>query len=531
MKKNAGRTDFAIGIDIGSSFLRMAQVARGHAVKTACEALPSGLSGEALDSFLAGAIKRLVAANKFRKAPVILSIPQSESCVRMVTVPSMPADQLPPAVKWAAKQFVPYPPEETVLGFSVAGEITEGGGKKLKVVFMAVTTSVFQRYLALVAKAGFRVASFHTGCFALANIVSLSGTAPKGADVLIDIGHQTVDITFFKDQKMVFTRSVPVGEGHLDEIMKDRYGMQAEEILALKKTHGIVLSGADPETASYAGASAEYVELLLQECRLSFGHYSQISHGDEVSRIAVCGTGALLKNLPDALAQKLFMPVTILGAPAPYIVEGDFSSFATAVGLTLETGSNPDLIAAHKARDGKKGFLSGEPMLQKVAAGLVALVILPVAGLGGMNVYYTRQLQALQQELTGLDEKTIQIMSVQRRVSRLRLQKEGFTRLVGRHPSWSEMLARLTKIIDPGQVELESVSLDLLKDGVKTLVLQGQITGQDEENLSGVLDKMIGYLQETKYFKKVIPDMRESAGNGSEGKTLIFSLECQIDAE
>ena len=158
-------------------------------------------------------------------------------------------------------------------------------------------------------------------------------------------------------------------------------------------------------------------------------------------------------------------------------------------------------------------------------------MVLPVAGLGGMNVYYTRQLQALQQELTGLDEKTIQIMSVQRRVSRLRLQKEGFTRLVGRHPSWSEMLARLTKIIDPGQVELESVSLDLLKDGVKNLILQGQIRGGDEENLSGVLDKMIGYLQETKYFRKVIPDMRESAGNGSQGKTLIFSLECQIDAE
>lgn len=80
-----------IGLDIGAYAIKMAQFSCGEksttALKCAAEKIPPGLSEKGKGAFIAEAVKKMLSANKFRKADFSLSIPQSESCIRMITIP------------------------------------------------------------------------------------------------------------------------------------------------------------------------------------------------------------------------------------------------------------------------------------------------------------------------------------------------------------------------------------------------------------------------------------------------------------
>jgi len=534
MKKGFVTVNNAIGLDIGSAFVRIAQVSKDKNIKTAFEKIPPSLSTEERNNFIVQSIKRLIAVNHFKKGPIFLSVPQSECCVRTILIPVMAEHEIPEAVKWASRRHIAYALEETVLSYTIAGEVMERQTKKIKIVFMAILKEVFEKYTLLLKKTGLRLSCLSTGCFALTNVGSSLGLLSEKTEVIVDIGQSGANITFFKDKQMVFTRNVAVGISHFDEIIQEGFegGLIPQKLEDLKNKFGIIPNGTntseDNELIKYAAASWGYIEKLVQEIQLSFRHYSQISHGEEVQKIALCGAGSLLKNLAEQLVSKLSVPVGLMGLPNDYKIDGDFAPFVTAVGMALENGSNPNLILANSSSK-KAGFFQGQGLLKQITIAIAALLIFRFGWLLGAHIFYNNQVKIADDELTALDDKNSQLMSIKRKVAKLHLRKEIFLKLSS-EPSLSQILVKLSWIIDPNKVVLTSARVDNATANKSLLILQGEIKGsKDSDNLSGVLDDVIAELNKTKYFKKVVPSIHESTGMVSSEKVLAFTIECQIN--
>jgi type IV pilus assembly protein PilM len=523
-----------IGLDIGISTLRMTQIAAGKVVRTASAPIPSDLSAEKLDSFIIETIKKIFSVNKFKKAPVSLSLPQAEACVRVITIPVMSKADMPAAVKYAAKRHIAYPAEEAVMNYAVLGEVQEGNSRKNAIVLMATLKSVLERYTAIVKKAGLTLSSVNTGCFALGNLLSLSAVTVK-AVVVVEIGQSGADVSFYKEGQLILTRNVPAGGSQFDEIIQEHLGGKIDpgKIAEVKQAYGICgvvtsapAGGIDP--LKYAAASSEYVHQLLNELHLSVSHYGQISHGQEIEKIFLCGAGSLLKGLPDALAQKMFVPVEVMMAPEGYTLSTEFAPFARAFGLALETGGSPNLVTAGRG-EAKKNFFDGEPLVKTIAISFGVVFALILAGLIGMKFFYAQKMSAVKQEMSLLDAPKAEILSLKRAFSRIELKREIFQQLTGADAPLADIILQVSEIIDPKKVVLNSVMLEEASAGGMKLMLQGQIESAGNENLSALLEQVTSGLEQTGYFEKVVPVVRESSSRGSiQGKVLMFTVECPL---
>jgi len=495
--KDIGFINSGLALDIGAYSIKMAQLNAGK-LKAASERIPAGLSKEARLSFIAESVKRLFANNKFRKAPLSVSIPQGDCSIRTFTIPVMAKAEIPEAVKWAAKKYIAYAPEELVMSFSDAGEVTESGVKKIKIVFMAVLKEVFQGYMSSLQKAGFKPAYVLTGCFALKNLLEYCGYPTDKAQVVADIGYGGTNITLFKDRQVIFTRNVPEGTSSLEE-----------------------MKGA-------AGAEVEYIGKLVKELELSFSHYGQISHGEEADKVILSGGGAQLNNLETVMAQKLGRPVEMIRRPSQYDLVESFNGYALVFGLTLEEGSNPNLVAASFAKAAKANFFVGQKTLFKIAVLFAALIIVRFGFTSGSYFYYQYRLGDVKAKLKQLESRKIELTSLTRKISRVEMRKKFYEAISSSEPDLGIILSRVSKLVDTKTVNINSVSFDSSIENQSQLTIRGQISSSGQENLSEILDAFVSDLDGAKLFKKITPSMQESAGLGSEKKTLTFTLSCLL---
>ncbi len=112
----------AIGVDIGTTSIKIAEVANLHGdielvgIASAKTPFEGVREGSVIDTAaVADVIRKMWREAGFRSRDVSCAIAGQDVIVRPVVFPHMPYDELKEAIKWEADKYLPFPAEEAVI--------------------------------------------------------------------------------------------------------------------------------------------------------------------------------------------------------------------------------------------------------------------------------------------------------------------------------------------------------------------------------------------------------------------------------
>ena len=195
-----GRKSVKVGLDIGSSAVRAAEVAAGPAGAELRRFAQVGLSmgavveGEVRDeAAVADAIRRLWAEGGFSQKEVVLGISSQRAMVRQLEMPEMTEAELRSALRYEIGELLPIPVEEAVFDFAILGPgrpKADGGGTTQVLVVVAQRDIVWDS-INVAKRAGLRVRAVDSSPLALLRAVPLS-EENQDLEAVVSIGSHLV---------------------------------------------------------------------------------------------------------------------------------------------------------------------------------------------------------------------------------------------------------------------------------------------------------------------------------------------------
>jgi type IV pilus assembly protein PilM len=341
--------------------------------------------------------------------------------LKRLSIPVMPDDELREALRWEAKNLVPFPIENAAMDFYKIGKITDKAVEKYDIMF-AVAGEELLNFMSSVSKeSGVRFSGISLIPLALSAILVQNKKFEKDKiNAIIDIGAEAASINLFKGDVLNFTRMITVAGDSLTKAMTgllvaDRWQLnltyeQAEEI---KKKYGIPKK--DTTEVTESGVPLVHIfemmsptlRRLQNEIIRSFDYYKEEFREEKIDRIFLTGGTSHLLNLDEFLSNALGTKVETLdpienlkvdqtSGITPADLKEASPRLALAVGLALEQSEKIN-FQRKTEKPGKRIGLEGllgkfkfnipaQIPVNLFAFGIVALLILAFS----YNLYLSR---------------------------------------------------------------------------------------------------------------------------------------------
>ncbi|MFH1783773.1 MAG: type IV pilus assembly protein PilM [bacterium] len=488
--------------------------------------------------------------------------------VRRITMPPMPKKELLDAIKWEAKNHVPFNIEDAIIDFQIMGDIVEQGVKKHELLVVAAEKVVVDEQMELLREAGIKVSGITAAPLAMWNLVKKGGLKlPEDKVVaVLNVGGDVTDINIFKDGVLQFTRQILIAGTSMTKsmtgILVSDFGQieldvnQAEE---LKRKWGIPNEN-EPQMLDNNISSTQIMPLLrpiidrlVSEIRRSFAYHREESRGQRVEHVVLVGGGSALKGFTELLSRGLGIGVEI-AQPIVSVVNEEGSE-----GETHE-GTLPRLAVAMGAAIGGKNEINLIPfeirtqarrVLQRISAEVLFTIVCVSLIINYFFLYrqasnYSNRIETSTVELKTLRaqvEKASDLEAMRRNIVRRNslikeLSDKGF--------DWVNILKEMSNLI-PSGVLLSSVSFE--EDAVvgdESGMYEEEAVQMQEPQISGMLKiegkilpqvaktgqqttatlaKFTGSLEWSDYFR----DVYLVNASKDEGQGMGFVLTCQLE--
>lgn len=345
----------ALGLDISDSSLRMMELtAEGSGFFPHAYAelpLPKGVvaEGEVKNALkVAELIERAWRhpnAGRFTTPYVALSVPESKSFVRVISVMRMSAEEAAAAVPLEAEQYVPVAADQTYLDFRILPEKNESSDK-MKVLITAAPKSLVEQYVAVVKDAGLKPAAVEVESEAVARCLVEKLSEPT---LIADISTTRTSLIIYDQQSLQFTSSIPVAGNAFTAQIAQSFTLSFEEAEKLKLQSGL---DSRRDQGKLRESLQSQLRALVDAIRNAINFYREHSEGNRlVVRVLLTGGGSRIRGLEQYLSQEIGVVggkpvnveigdpwVNVLGKPlkrVPPIPKGTSVSFSTAIGLAL----------------------------------------------------------------------------------------------------------------------------------------------------------------------------------------------------
>jgi type IV pilus assembly protein PilM len=273
-----------IGIDVGSTAVRVAEVAAGDVpvvVRAAQVPLAPGVveAGEVRQpEALAEALREVWSKSGVKAKQVFLGVGNQRVIVREVALPWLPEKELRDTLAFQVQEFIPMSTDEAVLDFDQLGELDQGGRRMQRILLVAAHKGMINALVDAALGAKLDPVGIDLTPFAVIRAV---GTGDEGLDLddtgdeaIIDIGAQVTSICVHDRGTTRFVRMLPSGGRDITLALASGLGIDEEVAERLKRgerpePYVEVPAEADAETAipdaepgsgSDAGAPAPQAE-------------------------------------------------------------------------------------------------------------------------------------------------------------------------------------------------------------------------------------------------------------------------------
>ena len=267
----------SVGLDLDSGYVAAVSVVGDVIEQAATMDLPAGLirDGEVEDvAGLSAALKDFFGQHNFGKT-VHLGVANQQIAVRSLDMPQIEDDEeRRAAVRFQAAEAVAMPLDEAILDYQVIGERTQPEGRSfLRVIVVAAREPMIMRIVDAVRGAGLRPDGIDLNAFALLRILGpeRDSMTNEPARVYCHIAGIT-NLAVGVGRQCVFTR---------------------------------------PLATVWDGGSAEFVNAMAEEIRLSMDYYTGQSDAQTIRDVVLSGPGAQRPGIGPELAALVGLPVEV----------------------------------------------------------------------------------------------------------------------------------------------------------------------------------------------------------------------------
>ncbi len=346
------RPEKFLGIDIGTSFIKIVEIGqKGKNLKLENygELGISYPEDKAFRTFkqdtlllsnrdIAIAIQLICQEAKILTKDVNFSIPDFSSFFTVFELPIMTKEEIPQAIKYEVRPYVPLPLSEITLDWIITdGEI---GRTPIKILVVAIPNDVIEQYREIAQISKLNLHALEPEVFALARSLKPLITDSKKIIALLDIGARSTTCNIFEQGILKISHSFNIGSNELTETLAKSLNIDYNEAEELKKTYGLI---------SEEGAKVSIREILLpltdaiiNETKKIFRNFFQ-REGKEIEKIILGGGLALLPGLTgyfySELQKEVVMADPFINISYPPVlaetVKKSGPSYAVAIGLAL----------------------------------------------------------------------------------------------------------------------------------------------------------------------------------------------------
>ncbi|MEK7582117.1 MAG: type IV pilus assembly protein PilM [Patescibacteria group bacterium] len=347
----------AIGIDIGSSFIKVVQLKKkgGKAVLETYGELALGpyanLTVGQMTNLpaekLAEAINDILKESNISTKNAALSIPFSASLISMIQLPKLSLSQLDSIIPIEARKYIPVPIGEVSIDWWVVprpeeyetetdGENPDGKNEKIDVLIAAIHSETVSKYQDIVNRVGLENIFFEIEMFS--TIRSTFGHDMKLVMVL-DMGAGTTKLSIVEYGVVKSSHSVGRGSQDITLSLSKSLGISMEEAEKLKRTQGLLPQKNNNEIKETISLSTDYIFSEVNRVLLNY----ERKYNKTIGKVVLTGGGVLLPGFRDK-AKEVLQAEIVYGDPfskveAPVFLENLLQEagpeFAVAIGLAL----------------------------------------------------------------------------------------------------------------------------------------------------------------------------------------------------
>lgn len=341
-----------IGIDISDRSVKIAEVSSGSRpqFRTVCwSPLPAGLLRRGIVQDVSTLVQHLKSTClkcspvALSQSPVVASIPETRSFIRVLDLPPLSDQETDEAVKWAIRKDLPFDLDHVYVGWQPILSSTTANIRQ--VLVGAAQRAVIDPLLSALDGAGFPVVALELESQAMVRSLLPLDSASLEGIVICDLGASTTKIIYFDRGAMRLTVDVPSGGDRLTAELVRVFGLTPEIAVEKKSVIGVIAR--DGEDGAIASTLRDEVLVLVQQVRTSIeAAFPQLPGGGSVRGILLSGGGANLPGIRDIFSEIFSgIPVQIGNPLTNLMVESsshtmsispqDASHFVTALGLAL----------------------------------------------------------------------------------------------------------------------------------------------------------------------------------------------------
>ncbi len=528
IEEQIGRDRSVIGIDLGVDSVKVVQLEKVNGTLTIVKSAIvniGGLAGNQEEAL--ASLKTAVIGMDTKGARVIATVNCPQTCTRKIIAPHMPKKELAQAVRWEAKNAIPFSLDQALMDYKVLDEISEKDVRKLLVVVAASPQSTVDQIVSLFAKAGLEISALIPVSVGAQNLIAHSKEKVEETQAIIEMGASVTELNIYRDGQLAFSRKLPVAGDDITRSLtstlmstQGKVELSFEEAEKVKKEVGIP-AGAEETLidgkilpSQILSLIRPCVEQLADEIDRSFDFYREESRGGQVNKIVLFGGGASLKGLAESLSKELEMDIEIgnafegigIASGALSGQEGVASRFGLAVGAALSKANVINLLPL-EVKEKTRRFVE-HVSLQAVAIGVIVTIVLSIIGLNIQIGAQQKKIKAFK-----LEKKTLSPQ-----IEALRLMHVA-NQIQMRHPSWEDVLLEISSTMQP---RMYLTGLSMSEDVVNFV---GVIDQGDQKAQAALSNFMITL--ENGIFKNVslVSSERETEGR------LIFEFEIEAEVE
>lgn len=340
-----------LGIDIGTSFIRIVDIRRqgqSYKLENYGEVESSSLEQESFRVFkknalllsnknIAKTIQAIYNEAGIQTKEVNFSIPDFCSFFTNFELPAMSKDEIPEAIRYEVRPYVPLPLDEITLDWSV----TEGELSKtpLKILVAAIPNEIINQYQEIAQLANLKLKILEPEAFALAR-AAVKNEKEKKLIGLVDIGAQSTNCSILEQGVLKTSYSFNIAGNELAETIARSLNIDYNKAERLKKQQGLISSGGKKNIREIL---LPLIDSILGEIKKVFRNFYQ-QEGRQVEKIILAGGLVLMPGLKEYFADELKKEVSLvdpfLNINYPPILKETLKeigpSYAISVGLALK---------------------------------------------------------------------------------------------------------------------------------------------------------------------------------------------------
>jgi type IV pilus assembly protein PilM len=306
-----------IGLDIGSSSIKLVQIKHGRKSKSLQNfGIEPLLPGAIVDGAITNpgavveSIRSLTKRIHLRGKDVALAVSGNSVIIRRLQIPAMQGPALAEQMEWEVKQNIPYSRDEVIVDWEVLVPRTVDG--QMEVVLVAAKREVVEQYVEAVKAAGLNPVVVDTDALAMQNAIEDTiGFAPGEIVAAINVGAHFSTIALIHGGKPVFHRNLAAGGDTYTEAIRHRLAVSLEGAEAYKVGGASSAGTAEVVPQEVHRLLAQVSEQVSGEFQRTIDFFLGDAIGASLSRVYLMGGSALVPQLPSAIQDRARVPVAI----------------------------------------------------------------------------------------------------------------------------------------------------------------------------------------------------------------------------